>query len=588
MTFLSKHQRGGASAPLVFDLETHKFQEHGPKIPKIVCLAAGGRLFIGDQIREAAAAIVAHPGPVVGQNVAFDFGCIAAAFPDLLPGIFGLYERGQVHDTRIREQLIAIAMGTFDRRRFSLADLVKNYQGISIGGKTGDVWRLKYHQLDGVLDLDDWPAAAKQYALDDIRYTREVFEAQERLSLSTDAGRMVMPLKDEADQTRAAWALHLIGIYGMKIDQEKAAAWIAEVEADAAKAFEIATAAGFMRTNGTKDLSVLRGMLDQAYDGKAPRTEKGSIKTDTDTLKNSGHPTLLAYSESKAAEKLANTYAPILKNGPTVHPSYQALVKSGRTSCRRPNMQNPPRGGGFRGCFKPRDGRAFVLCDYDQIELLALGQIHLWMFGSSALVDAVNAGRDLHLEVAAKLNPEDPPAFRQFAKVANYGFPGGLSAESFMEYAQGFGLDVDRDQAEEIRAAWLDTWPEMRGYFREIGNATRWGNTTVIQWISERQRGGCSFTQAANSYFQGLVADGAKAALWEVSRQVYTDPASDLFGCPVVAFLHDEIILEAPIGVKAGAAAVALEKTMVETMRRFIPDVKVAAGAVISTTWIKG
>ena len=58
-----------------------------------------------------------------------------------------------------------------------------------------------------------------------------------------------------------------------------------------------------------------------------------------------------------------------------------------------------------------------------------------------------------HLEVAAKLNPEDPPAFRQFAKVANYGFPGGLSAESFMEYAQGFGLDVDRDQAEEIRAA---------------------------------------------------------------------------------------------------------------------------------------
>jgi hypothetical protein len=40
--------------------------------------------------------------------------------------------------------------------------------------------------------------------------------------------------------------------------------------------------------------------------------------------------------------------------------------------------------------------------------------------------------------------------------------------------------------------------------------------------------------------------------------------------------------------VRAGAAAVALEKTMIEAMNRFLPDVTVSADAYCSARWVKG
>ena len=586
---------------LVFDLETHLIEQDANKVPtapcapRIVCVAlktdrvGGVAIHTRDTLDQAVATIEdtwAAGECTIGHNIAFDLGCLAATFPRLIPVIFSAYERGLIIDTKIREQLISIAMGTSDRRGFDLGALVKTYEGITLTGKKGpDVWRLKYAQLDGV-PLEHWPPAAKAYCVSDVEHTWAVYDAQERLNLTTEAGRSVMPLADEKAQTQAAWALHLIGLWGMKIDPEAAAAWVAEVKLDADQALSLAKKAGFIRGDGTKDLSVLRGMLEKAYGSSVPRTEKGAIKTDETTVKNSGHPVLMEYCEFKFAEKLNTTYAPILSR-PTVHPSYGVLVKTGRTSCKKPNMQNPPRAGGFRGCFMPRPGTVFVLCDLAQVELLALGQIHFWMFGRSSIIEAVNAGRDLHLEVAAQLNPADPAAYRQFSKVANYGFPGGLSADSFVAYAKGYGLSMTSKEAHALRTAWLNTWEEMRAYFKDISTRTQWGNTTIIQWISERQRGGCSYTQAANGYFQALVADGCKAALWEVQKQAYTQPASDLYGCRGVAFLHDEIILEAPIGVQAGAAAVALERTMIEAMNRFLPDVTVSADAYCSARWTK-
>jgi DNA polymerase-1 len=556
------------------DLETYKI---GARLtPRIVsiCYAIDDEkpVLLTRCFREFPDILKKASPPFVVQNGSFDFGCLAVEFPDLLPWIFEQYERGHVVDTMINAKLVAIENGTIDRQRFSLAAIAKRLLGLNVEGKEGDdAWRLRYHELEGV-DGEDWPHAARQYAIKDVEITRAVHKAQNYTRPHT--------------QARAAWALHLISVYGMRINEGRAGQWLEHVEIEAEKGRQKARDLGILRANGTRDVKILQGLITGAYDGKPPLTDKGKVSYSVDTLKGSGDASLTAYSESSFAAKLSSTYAPILKEGQTVHPRYNVLVSTGRTSCSKPNMQNPPRAGGFRELFEPRPGYVYALCDYDQIELVALGQIHLWMFKTSAIADAVNEGRDLHLEVAARLNPDNPPAYRQASKAANYGFAGGLGSGAFRQYARASGVDISEDEAKEIRLAWLKTWPEMTKYFKHISNKTTWGPCEITQFRSGRVRGGCAYTQAANTFFQGLVADGCKEALFNVSKACFIDQKSPLYGSRPVAFLHDEIILESPKG-DARRAAGELQRIMIENMRRWIPDVKVSATAYLSTRWSK-
>ena len=590
--------------PLGLDVETYLI---GARLtPRVVSVqTSDGALYTRERFGEVAAFLVGHlqgGGHIVGQNISFDLACLIVEFDELLEPVFAAYQAGQIHCTMIREQLIAIALGQFRSWRFSLNAIVERRFGVALAGKTGaDVWRLRFSELDGV-PSERWPESARAYAVDDASWAVRVYEVQEALKAITDTGRRVMPLPDEKEQTAAAWALHLLSIWGIAVDREAADRWVATIENDAAEHLEIARAGGFLRDNGTKDVTKIRAMVDAGYDGAPPLTDKGGIKTDRDTLLGSGNPALIAYAQGSKVQKLANTYAKVLRGVGSVHPRYNALRRSGRTSARDPNIQQAPRDGrGFRECFVPRCGYVFALCDYDQVELLALGQVLKWWCGSSAIIEAVKAGRDLHVEVAAKLagvpyetmatrvdeGDKEAKALRQFAKVANYGFPGGLSSNSFADYAQSFGLDVSPNEAAEIRRAWMEAWPEMREYFNKIGQATRSGSSiTIIQPVSERQRGGCTFTSAANSYFQGLVADMSKAALVEVSRRCFVDPSSALYGSRPCAFLHDEIIIESPEAVAPEAAA-ELAAVMIGAGARYLPDVPVSASPVLAARWSK-
>ena len=58
---------------------------------------------------------------LVGHNVSYDMGVIGAQWPDLLPAIFDKYDRDEVTDTLIREQLIMIGRGTF---KFQMGDVL--------------------------------------------------------------------------------------------------------------------------------------------------------------------------------------------------------------------------------------------------------------------------------------------------------------------------------------------------------------------------------------------------------------------------------------------------------------------------------
>jgi len=176
---------------------------------------------------------------------------------------------------------------------------------------------------------------------------------------------------------------------------------------------------------------------------------------------------------------------------------------------------------------------------------------------------------------------------RQMAKAANFGFPGGMGAKTFQQYARGFGFNLSFNDCQLLREKWFQSFPEMKDYFRYIGQLVgKSGGGEICHLVTKRRRGGVHFTAACNSFFQGLAADGAKAALFEVQKRCLTKPNSALSGSYVINFVHHEIIIETP-EEHAHEAAQELARVMVQEFDRFVPDVPVSASPLLMRTWSK-
>ena len=147
---------------------------------------------------------------------------------------------------------------------------------------------------------------------------------------------------------------------------------------------------------------------------------------------------------------------------------------------------------------------------------------------------------------------------------------------------------MDGGLEKRIHEQWHRAWPEMKHYFNYVYSIV--GTTGEGKVVSPRSgfvRGGLSFTQLSNHYFQSLTATGAKDALWHVSRECYSVPESPLYGCRPIIFMHDEVITEMP-EERASAAAERQAEVMVEVMQRWIPDIPIKASPVLMRRWLKG
>ena len=608
----------------------------------------------------------------VAHHARFDMAVLYAADPTLLPKIVRAYDEGRVRCTMVREKLLALARGeladegeTGAKRniKFSLAATVMRHFEIDLSGDKNDplAWRLRYSELDNI-PVSDWPEKARSYALDDAAWPLAVFEAQtaQFAALGGEGNR----LPDEAQQTRAAFWLYLLSMRGVRTDIVRVNQLSDKLTTEYERINALVRAAGVLRPKMEKgervwsrDMKAIRARVASAYGGNPPLTEGGATSTDRDTLndaadkavvgwieeqigelpKMSGEEAamtthvlsevaaakfdkeheqvynwmvLKALGERSGTEKLLTTYVPVLFSGTQlpIHPSYNELVATGRSSAYEPNLQNPPTKGGVRECFIPMDGFYFAFCDYSFIELCTLAQICLWMFGRSALADAINDGLDPHLAMAAedldisyaeakaRLSLGDPEivAQRQRCKARNFGFPGGLGADSYVEYAKGYGVSLTQHAARQEKEKWYRKWPEMRDYHQYFSERALGGQTfTLTQPGSGRVRGGVGFCDGANSGFQGLAADGIKRAGWNATKECYLrDPYRDggetaLYGSRPVLFLHDELILEVP-KERAHEATHRLSEVMISGMREVCPDVRIGTEFALASRWYKG
>lgn len=371
-------------------------------------------------------------------------------------------------------------------------------------------------------------------------------------------------------------------------------------------------------------------------------------------------PTLQQYRHRQGLNKLVTTEVPRMKwNGQpaeVVHFNFDVLKETGRTSSFAGSLYPSANGQNIdprvRPCYVARDGYWLGSTDYGTLELVTTAQTTYSLFGWSKMRDLINAGADLHAYLGAQLalllhdefrglcnsagisndrdavyeqfkackghDSEEVRAFykhwRSFAKPVGLGFPGGLGAETFIEFAKkNYKVDIVKqtgsmakaiELSKSLKTVWLDTFPEMRLYFAWVSEGTLDPENPIIgYWDHDHKepiqgqcytspmgmyRAGTSYCAVANGKaMQTPAGEGAKAAVFKVVRECRdVTRESVLYGSIPVNFVHDELLVEYPIE-KAHEAAQRTAEVMIEMMRLITPDVKVKAEPALMTRWDK-
>jgi DNA polymerase I len=545
---------------------------------------------------------------LVGHNVAYDMCVLAARWPHLLPAIFAKYARDQVTDTKYRQMLLDIAAGEFRGKRredqtwqaygYSLDDCIYRVRGARLDK---DTWRLRYGEFLNT-PLREWPEGARIYPLEDARATLDVYLWQD----ASDGDLGTEYLADQFRQARAYFALQLSTVWGIRTDARAVEQFESETRSLYEELKAELQALGLVRANGSKDMKAAQAMIRAACErqGKTPVLtdggEKGiqQVSLGKDAVEGIDDPTVQLYSKFLNVAKTISNDVPLLKAATIfpAHPSYN-LAESGRTTCSGPNIQALRREVGIRECFRPRPGKLFAQADYEGLELRTSAQMCIDLLGHSELAKALNAGLDPHLQIAAiilgityeeavarKAEPEVKLA-RGAAKPANFGFVDGIGVNRYKEYAKkAYKVDVPDPYA--VKAAWDSSWPEFQDFFAGCKAILSDGGL-MEQLRVGRFRRSDMFTKICSSFHQGLGADAAKNAVWLVQRACYAQPASVLYGSRMVAFVHDEIILEVEDDHHAHDKAMELGRIMVEGASVYLPDVPPTLEPILMRVWSK-
>ena len=292
---------------------------------------------------------------------------------------------------------------------------------------------------------------------------------------------------------------------------------------------------------------------------KVKKTKSGQYSTSEEVLRDlhSKHPIVQKILDYRGLKKLLSTYVealPKLINPVTghIHTSFnQAVTATGRLSSSNPNLQNIPvrgeDGREIRKAFIPEEGEIFFSADYSQIELRIMAHLS----GDEHMIEAFNAGHDVHAATAARIFHKDIKDIskdeRRKAKTANFGIIYGISAFGLAER-----MDVSRTEAKELIDSYFEMYPKIKDYIskavdtaREKGYIeTEFGRRRYLPDINSRNAvvRGYAERNAVNAPIQGTAADIIKIAMIRVQQRL------DAEGCKARMMLqvHDELNFSVP------------------------------------------
>ncbi len=498
-------------SPLAIDTETEQID--GFDVPSLALVSVSDgtkhRLLKPEQLQ---AFIDQHSDAhFIAHNAAFDFEVVRKALSDSIAWV-DVADQGRLHDTMILDALIRLGRDDSNPHSRDLGTLAQSYLEVVVD--KDDPFRRRYSELIGC-DWDRVDPGFFSYAIKDAIVTRKLWDV-----LSAIASKLIKPfagellpeakrrfgLLTESLQVRGAIALGQIERNGISLDREQVESTrtklAAEVSSTIGKLEDLPEVCGLFKRSKTGALiltaslkpSINKLRLGEILDAVAvnlqiadvPRTEK--TKEISHSMKywsqHSEHsPFLSLWVQLEEAAKLCQFFKGLTTT--RIHPRYSTLVRTGRTSCSKPNIQQLPRAGGFREMIVPSPGHVFLGIDYAAIELRTLAAICEKRYGHSQLADVIRQGIDPHSFTASMFEGVSLEEFaqlptkkqlRQQAKALNFGIPGGLLPPSLVAYAStAYGVTLTLEQAESFRDRLIqEVYPELTNYLNEDMVALRW------------------------------------------------------------------------------------------------------------------
>ena len=292
------------------------------------------------------------------------------------------------------------------------------------------------------------------------------------------------------------------------------------------------------------------------------RANKTGFSTDAGALADlqasNPHPfldMLLQHRDATKLRQIVETLDKAIDKTGRIHTTYvQIGTATGRISSTDPNLQNIPvrteEGRRIRAAFHAANGADCLLtADYSQIEMRIMAHLS----GDAGLIEAFNAGEDLHRFVGASVfgvAPEDVTnEMRSKVKAMSYGLAYGLSA-----FGLSRQLRIETKEAKQLITDYFARFGAVRDYLRNVVEqakidgytATIFGRRRPFPELHSANRVVRENAERAalNAPIQGSAADIMKIAM----NGIAVDLIDGNLESRMLLQVHDELIFEVAPG----------------------------------------
>ena len=292
------------------------------------------------------------------------------------------------------------------------------------------------------------------------------------------------------------------------------------------------------------------------------RANKTGFSTDAGALADlqasNPHPfldMLLQHRDATKLRQIVETLDKAIDETGRIHTTYvQIGTATGRISSTDPNLQNIPvrteEGRRIRAAFHAANGAECLLtADYSQIEMRIMAHLS----GDAGLIEAFNAGEDLHRFVGASVfgvAPEDVTnEMRSKVKAMSYGLAYGLSA-----FGLSRQLRIETKEAKQLITDYFARFGAVRDYLRNVVEqakidgytATIFGRRRPFPELHSANRVVRENAERAalNAPIQGSAADIMKIAM----NGIAVDLIDGNLESRMLLQVHDELIFEVAPG----------------------------------------
>jgi DNA polymerase I len=473
----------------------------------------------------------------IAQNIKFDLSVLKK---------YGIEIRGKHFDTMLAHYILEP-----DSRHGMdfLSETILGYQPIEIETLIGAKGKNQKSMKDVPIDL------IKEYAAEDADVTYQLYQIISKKIEEIPNAKSIL----EDVEIPLVPVLSAMEEQGVRIDEIALKEMSKDLEIEIAELEEI-----IIELAGTKfNIASPKQLGDVLFDvlkidEKAKKTKTGQYATGEDVLSKleNKHPIITKILDYRELQKLKNTYVdtlPLLVNKKSnrIHTSFnQAVAATGRLSSNNPNLQNIPiktaKGREVRKAFIARSQDYLLLsADYSQIELRIIAS----MSGDKGMIDAFNAGIDIHTATASKVFgvelSEVTKEMRGKAKMVNFGIIYGISAFGLSER-----LNIPRHEAKEI----------IDNYFKEFGMLRQYMQNNIefakqhgfVETLIGRRRylrdinsanamtRGFAERNAINAPIQGTAADMIKIAMINIHKRMQQEKLDSR----MILQVHDELVFD--------------------------------------------